>query len=324
MFVILVASELYGHKHNIEVAFPASPAMSELIGHVESTLQIENRLMRPVGAKKQLLRIEYIQIFDEVLQRWVDLLSGTQLHEWAQLYVFQPDTSGSGNSRDVQAQIPSTRPIRCTPSGNTNEHLWKLFQDIDVNGNGYIERDELQRFFSVLGLFSFTEVQVDDFFISADTNRDGVLSYAEFSKFSSSHPQIISVLNKSADDYFSAVKVKDTEKAYLKLRYEEVEARYVFLQSRKDILLLEQKLSSERDAVSRTEAEQVLTEKTASLAAMKNAFIDQFGTDPASPQTTRPSYSVNPSEVGYGVSRKYPRTVSSPRFSNTVASPNWP
>ena len=321
MFVILVASELYGSKHNIEIGFPTVPAMSELIGHVESTLQIENRLMRPVGAKKQILKMEYIQIFDEVLQKWVDLLSGTQMHEWAQLYVFQPE---AGARNDQQAQIPSTRPIRSLLSGNNNERLWHLFQDIDVNGNGYIERDELQRFFSVLGLFNITEPQVDDLFITADTNRDGVLSYAEFSKFSASHPQVIELLHNTADEYFAAVKVKDTEKAYLKLRYEEVEARYVYLQSRKDAILLEQQLESERDVRSRAEAEDVLSEKHASLAVMKNAFVEQFGTDPASPQTTRPSYSINANEVGYGTSRKYPRSVSSPRFSNVPVSPNRP
>eukprot|EP01064_Diplonema_japonicum_P030672 TRINITY_DN527_c3_g3_i1.p1 TRINITY_DN527_c3_g3~~TRINITY_DN527_c3_g3_i1.p1 ORF type:complete len:343 (+),score=88.06 TRINITY_DN527_c3_g3_i1:56-1030(+) len=324
MFILLVASELYESKHNIEIGFPSVPSMTELVGHVESTLQIEHRLMKPVGRKKQAFRLEYIQIFDEVLQRWVDLLSSTQLHEWAQLYIFQHDTP---SRMDMQAQIPSTRPIKSLPSGNNSEKLWQLFQDIDVNGNGYVERDELQRFFSVLGLFEFSEPMVDEFFVHADSNRDGVLSYAEFSKFAASHPHVFEALYSAGNDYFEAVKVKDTEKAYLRLKYDEVEARYSYLQHRRDVLLLESRLATQRDALVRQEEERVYLERNKELENLRHEFLSQFGQDPGSPVAGSPSrLSKSPaifSEGGYSTSRRYPRPVGSPRYSN-AGSPKRP
>lgn len=313
MFVLLASAELYGQKHNIEVGFPSIPTMTELIGHIEATFQIENRLMRPNGKGKRPFRLEYIQIFDEVLQRWVDLLSSTQLHEWAQLYVFQPDTA---TTVDVQMQIPATRPIRSLPSGNESEKLWQLFQDIDVNGNGYIERDELQRFFSVLGLFEFSEPQVDEFFVHADSNRDGVLSYAEFAKFAGTHPHVIEALTKSGGDYFQAVKVKDAEKAYLRLKYDEVEARYRYLQHRRDVLLLEARMQAQRDAMIRAEEERVYIDRNRELERLRGEFLQLYGQDPEAGSPRRrvlpPADSGFYSEGGYGASRKYPRPVSSP------------
>ncbi|KAJ9463768.1 hypothetical protein DIPPA_07777 [Diplonema papillatum] len=180
MFILLAACELHGVKHNMEIGFPKPPSMAELIGHVESTFQIENRLMRPPTNRQKLpFRLQHIQVFDAVLQRWVDLLSSTQLHPWTQLYVFQ---YSSPSKTERPAQLSATRPIRSVQANSAAEKLWLLFQDVDVNGNGYIERDELQRVFSALGLFAFSESQVDGVFASADTNRDGVLSYAEVSK----------------------------------------------------------------------------------------------------------------------------------------------
>eukprot|EP01065_Artemidia_motanka_P012024 TRINITY_DN16561_c0_g1_i1.p2 TRINITY_DN16561_c0_g1~~TRINITY_DN16561_c0_g1_i1.p2 ORF type:complete len:329 (+),score=138.21 TRINITY_DN16561_c0_g1_i1:86-1072(+) len=310
MFVLLVSAELYGQKHNIEVGFPAIPTMTELIGHVEATFQIENRLMRPSGRPKQTFRLEYIQVFDEVLQRWVDLLSSTQLHEWAQLYVFQPDTP---SRVDMQMQIPATRPMRSMPSGNESEKLWQLFQDIDVNGNGYIERDELQRFFSVLGLFEFSEPQVDEYFVHADSNRDGVLSYAEFAKFSGTHPHVVESLEKAGEYYFQAVKVKDAEKAYLRLKYDEVEARYRYLQHRRDVLLLEARIQAQRDALIRAEEERIYLERNRELERMRGEFLQLYGQDPdAGSPRRRVTDGVFYTEGGYGASRKYPRPVSSP------------
>ena len=318
MFVLLVASELYGSKHNIEVGFPAVPCMSELIGHVESTLQIEHRLMRPASKKKERFRLEYVQIYDEVLQRWVDLLSSTQLHDWAQLYVFQ---HAQAIPADMQAQLPSTRPIRSAFNGVHAERLWQLFQDTDVNGNGYVERDELQRIFSVLGMFEFPELQVDDFFVKADTNRDGVLSYAEFSKFAAGNAPVVQALFQAGTDYLDAVKTKNAEKTFQKLRQDEAEARYDYLTNRQEVAIMEEQVALQHEVMMRAEGEATLQERNAQLAAMRNQFVTSYRTDPASPHGS-PVRSLVPSGhadrytalVGYARARKYPRAVSSPRF----------
>jgi len=319
MFVILAAAELYGDKHNIEIGFPSNPPMTELIGHIEATFNIETRLMKPKKNKKHRFSLEYIQIFDEVLQRWVDLLSSTQLHEWAQLYVFQPD---SERRVDMQMQIPATRPIRSLPSGNESERLWQLFQDIDVNGNGYVERDEFQRFFSVLGLFEFSEPQTDEFFVHADSNRDGVLSYAEFAKFAGTHPHVIEALYKAGTDYFQAVQVKDAEKAYLRLKYDEVEARYRYLEHRRDVLLLEARMQAQRDAMIRAEEERTYIERNRELERLRGEFLQLYGHDPeAGSPRRRPQGEVKTfyAEGGYSASRRYPRPVGSP--SSKAGSP---
>ena len=318
MFVLLVASEQYGAKHNIEVGFPAVPSMAELVGHLEATLQIEHRLMRPRGAARHTFQVEYLQIYDEVLQRWVDLLSTTQLHDWAQLYVFQHD---SPSERDLQAQLPSTRPLRSLPSKNESERMWQLFQDIDVNGNGFIERDELQRIFSVLGLFEFSELQVDDFFVKADSNRDGVLSYAELAKFALTCPHVSEALHMAGTEYLQAVKAKDHEQAHQLQRQtpqkDAAEARYQYLSGRRDVQVLQRGGGAER----------AVLERNRELAQMKTVFMATYGSEPASPGAS-PGRSVG-SDVGggggmvvahgYAKSRKYPRPVSSPR--HTSASP---
>eukprot|EP01061_Rhynchopus_euleeides_P023828 TRINITY_DN38621_c0_g1_i1.p1 TRINITY_DN38621_c0_g1~~TRINITY_DN38621_c0_g1_i1.p1 ORF type:complete len:328 (+),score=149.68 TRINITY_DN38621_c0_g1_i1:71-985(+) len=297
--------------------------MSELVGHIESTLRTEQRLMKPVGQKRGVFRLQCLQIYDEVLRRWVDLLSSTQLHDWAQLYVFQND---SPSQLDLQAQLPATRPIRSVPNGNEAEALWQLFQDIDVNGNGYIERDELQRVFSVLGMFEFSEPQVDDFFVKADSNRDGVLSYAEFSKFSCSHPHVAEALFKAGKRYLEAVKLKDQERAYLQRKQEEVEAQYTYLSSRRDVMMMEANLAAQRGALVHADAEDALLERNRELASLKQAFLTQYGSDPASPagSPARYGHASPPAEApvlthGYARSRKYPRPVSSPRYSSSAS-----
>eukprot|EP00659_Diplonema_papillatum_P006820 gene6820-10450_t len=265
----------------MEIGFPKPPSMAELIGHVESTFQIENRLMRPPTNRQKLpFRLQHIQVFDAVLQRWVDLLSSTQLHPWTQLYVFQ---YSSPSKTERPAQLSATRPIRSVQANSAAEKLWLLFQDVDVNGNGYIERDELQRVFSALGLFAFSESQVDGVFASADTNRDGVLSYAEVSKFSGSHPHVIDTLLAASEEYLECVRLKDTEKAYVQLKYDEVEAQYQYLQQRRDVALMRNKVTTERDALIRAEAERMWTQRNVVLEDARREFLTRFGQDPASP-----------------------------------------
>mmetsp|Transcript_115357 Transcript_115357/g.182261 ORF Transcript_115357/g.182261 Transcript_115357/m.182261 type:complete len:157 (-) Transcript_115357:127-597(-) len=59
------------------------------------------------------------------------------------------------------------------------EELMGTFKQFDVNGNGFIERNE---WFTVMRTMaeSLDEEELEEMFIAADTNNDGKVSYQEF------------------------------------------------------------------------------------------------------------------------------------------------
>ena len=62
---------------------------------------------------------------------------------------------------------------------HTEHGLWELFQKIDRNHNGEIDKAELKAAFSKVGV-TVSSAKLDEFFRDVDTNKDGVISYSEW------------------------------------------------------------------------------------------------------------------------------------------------
>jgi solute carrier family 25 (mitochondrial phosphate transporter), member 23/24/25/41 len=62
---------------------------------------------------------------------------------------------------------------------HADKELWKLFESIDRNHNGEIDKDELKTAFTRAGV-TISTAKLEAFFAEVDTNRDGVISYDEW------------------------------------------------------------------------------------------------------------------------------------------------
>ncbi|KAN0079076.1 Mitochondrial carrier domain containing protein [Elaphomyces granulatus] len=65
---------------------------------------------------------------------------------------------------------------------HADKELWRLFQSIDRNNNGEIDKGELRDAFAKAGV-TISNAKLDQFFEEVDANRDGVISYDEWRDF---------------------------------------------------------------------------------------------------------------------------------------------
>ncbi|KAL9619056.1 MAG: hypothetical protein Q9160_006311 [Pyrenula sp. 1 TL-2023] len=83
------------------------------------------------------------------------------------------DTSGDG-----QIQYNEFRVF----VDHTERELWQLFESIDRDHNGSLDKAELQAAFSRAGL-AISSAKLDQFFEEVDTNHDGEISFEEWRNF---------------------------------------------------------------------------------------------------------------------------------------------
>ncbi|KAJ5397977.1 hypothetical protein N7509_006090 [Penicillium cosmopolitanum] len=88
------------------------------------------------------------------------------------------DTNGDGEIDHAEFQ----EFIDHTESG-----LWRMFQSIDHNKNGEIDKNELRNAFAQSGV-TVSNSKLDQFFAEVDKNHDGVISYTEW-RFGLSTPR---------------------------------------------------------------------------------------------------------------------------------------
>nr|ACS87835.1 hypothetical protein CDFL6B12_08 [Angomonas deanei] len=111
MFTILCCADLHGEKVNLEVTLDAAPvSVQELVAYLTHIFAREEQAMlshlgHPTAVPP--FQIASAFIYDDVLLRWTKLKSVSQLHEYDQLYVFQPQTP---SHRDSQQDLPPPRP----------------------------------------------------------------------------------------------------------------------------------------------------------------------------------------------------------------------
>eukprot|EP00759_Apiculatamorpha_spiralis_P014151 PhF_6_TR20846/c0_g1_i1/m.30029 len=108
MYTLLVCSDLWGQKENLEVVFPSIPSMAELITHIESVFSYESIRLRPpnIPDSECHFRVTRLQIYDDAVMRWVELTTPSQLHDFDQLYAFQRTSPWH---IDVQKDLPPPR-----------------------------------------------------------------------------------------------------------------------------------------------------------------------------------------------------------------------
>lgn len=112
MFTILCCADLHGEKVNLEITLNVVPvsvqdlveSLTRIFAREEAALQSSQ-----LGAAADIPAFEIVStfIYDDALLQWTKLKSITQLHEYDQLYVFQPQTRGH---RDTQQDLPPPRP----------------------------------------------------------------------------------------------------------------------------------------------------------------------------------------------------------------------
>ena len=119
MYTLLVCADLYGEKMNLELTFSAMPTMGELQRKITEVYNAEAQVKRPQGYPAIDFQIARLQIYDDVLLKWTDLVTCTQLHEYDQLYAFQPQSPWH---IDVQKDLPPPRPptVHSSTGGNTS------------------------------------------------------------------------------------------------------------------------------------------------------------------------------------------------------------
>jgi solute carrier family 25 phosphate transporter 23/24/25/41 len=59
---------------------------------------------------------------------------------------------------------------------HAERELWQLFESIDRDHNGELDKDELRAAFSRAGL-AISNAKLDQFFDEVDVNHDGVISF---------------------------------------------------------------------------------------------------------------------------------------------------
>jgi len=206
-FSVFCGTDLFGSKTNKKLDFPRCPTMSEFINAVESQYDVELRASRPAGYPDMPFKVQTFQLYDEVLQRWVDLYSSAQLTNGCTVYVFQPESIWHS---DAQGIIPDAKDTVTwtTPVGSPrrqriaqdagvaptlSEKLRSVFYDCDTGNKGYVLYSDLRAAFQKCDI-EFTFNSVGDLFTAADTNRSGHITYDEWVNFSIKFPQVIDAL----------------------------------------------------------------------------------------------------------------------------------
>ncbi|KKZ67574.1 hypothetical protein EMCG_06750 [[Emmonsia] crescens] len=62
------------------------------------------------------------------------------------------------------------------------KELWRLFESIDHDRNGHLDKEELRTAFANAGL-TLPKKKLDEFFTDVDTNKDGVITFDEWRDF---------------------------------------------------------------------------------------------------------------------------------------------
>eukprot|EP00760_Papus_ankaliazontas_P025971 PhM_4_TR2957/c0_g1_i1/m.50475 len=102
-FSIFVAADVFGAKTNFELTFAQRPPVTEVVRTVEKVFTSECNFRRPDGVPSHSFNISKLKVFDDVVQKWIDLVSDAQVGEWCQIYAFQVENPWH---RETQKEIP--------------------------------------------------------------------------------------------------------------------------------------------------------------------------------------------------------------------------
>ncbi|KAG8342963.1 hypothetical protein ERJ75_000962100 [Trypanosoma vivax] len=103
MFSLLVCADLYGEKCNLKISFSTLPDLQELEKKIIAVFSAEASSRCPEKCPIEPFKVARIQIYDDGQLKWVNLVCSSQLREYSQLYVFQPQTQWH---RDIPKGLP--------------------------------------------------------------------------------------------------------------------------------------------------------------------------------------------------------------------------
>jgi hypothetical protein len=148
VFTLLVCADVCGHKLNCEVPFAAPPTLAELRQRADQVFYEEAQSLarqgklttaasellattvaapgfdsRGVFTDSGLLSLGRVQVYDDSLLRWVDLVSPSQLHEYDQVYVFPKHRAHLSQVRDLPPPRPTGAAVARTQVGDPSGAL---------------------------------------------------------------------------------------------------------------------------------------------------------------------------------------------------------
>ena len=228
VFSVLVSADLYGVKMNYELQFGSVPTFVEFKAKTEAVLASESSLRRPAGYPVEPFIPERMQIFVETAgaESWMDLVSATQITEYAQVYVFQRE---GPLHKEVQSKIPppsktiatsshlltSSSPVRSPPYteyslpppqierndvASFSEKARYVYSLLDIEKNDAVTEE---RFATVMGDKNvvFAEGVVGGLFAKCDANGDGCIQPGEWQRFAELYPTLLdSLYYRGRDD----------------------------------------------------------------------------------------------------------------------------
>eukprot|EP00756_Hemistasia_phaeocysticola_P049296 Hpha_TRINITY_DN23755_c0_g1::TRINITY_DN23755_c0_g1_i1::g.93148::m.93148 len=211
-FVVLAAAEMYGEKVNIEHSFIARPSLSELRALVQSTFGLEHAVSRPEGHLGPPFAVDSLNIYDDATGEWGELTEAAQLSNWCQVYVLQPSTPW--HSETQKPLPPPQKPMRAAlpDTSDPAEKARAVFDELDVNGDGVLEPEEVRRGFRTLGV-GFDVSTVEDVFRQADRNMDGLVTPDEWQAFASLYPTLTDCLYYRSRDYWEDFRLQQSLRA---------------------------------------------------------------------------------------------------------------
>jgi len=276
--------------------FAACPILTELISSVEDQFDVKGRALRPATYPDIPFKVQTLQIYDDVLLRWVDLYSTTQpsFINGCQVYAFQPESLWV---QDYQGAIPSAErtftwsshlgsPRRARliadhgiPAGQS-EKIRSVFNDL-ATGKTYISFVDLRASFVRYNI-DFTFNTIGELFNRADTNRDGHITYEEWVRFSIDFPNVIDALYFKARDLGVSIipNYSATEIELTRIRSREAELSRIYDES--NWQGERARLEQDYEAAKR-EAEEARSRADSSAAYERQAF-DKILYQPASPR----------------------------------------
>ena len=122
MFTVFVAADLYNRKVNLETTFEQLPTISTLKKKIFDTFHNECAERKPLHRPLQHFSMLSINLYDEIHQTWVELLSASQIENRSQLYVFQNDPSYLESREQIPVPVkPSSSLISIIiPAASSN------------------------------------------------------------------------------------------------------------------------------------------------------------------------------------------------------------
>ncbi|KAJ9453202.1 hypothetical protein DIPPA_24945 [Diplonema papillatum] len=148
-----------------------------------------------------VFRADQIHRYHSSSRRWTEVRDTKTVPNGAQLYVFQPE-SGEVDNLEGPGVIPDPLGeavvVSCAPGGvvvdYTLEHKLKaVFQTVDATDKRYVLLGEVHQLLLQCGS-QWDFAAVEEWFERLNTRGTGRVSFAQWSRFGSEHPQLVDYL----------------------------------------------------------------------------------------------------------------------------------